>query len=264
MTTSTSEEIFQNFLAAAKAVDDATMHSSRVDKYASMFYFFNPALQGYWSQLESFLSTKITPALTKQLGNLMEQIAWLAVDGLRGITTIESFQSAGPQYDLLATGDGPEWGELSRYVYMRQGGSFVVEAKTEKKPIGDPEFARMCGLLANSLVCHGQVGIFFTLNGASGIPRSATRSTTKPQRTLRDCQLRQVRFRDQTGKPIIVFDQEDVRALSNGENFALMIRQKIRAIDEQPGSDAPSINNLAQCRLPPHLDKLSNFARKRS
>jgi hypothetical protein len=53
-----------------------------------------------------------------KIGQLLEQIAYICFSNLEGISSIKSFQSPGPQYDLLVTGDDLHWKTLCELLYL--------------------------------------------------------------------------------------------------------------------------------------------------
>ncbi len=223
--------------------------------FEKLFYDCDQKLLPIWLELTGLLKNdNLSTRDLARAGELMEQVAFLAFHHLMGVERIDNFQSAGPQFDLVVSGDSEEWMIMSQFLLMPNYGTIIVECKATHGKLDDPTFSRMCALLSNTVLTTGGLGVFFTLNGASGFP-SRRKSGSTRQRMLRDCQLRQVRFMDQHKKPILVFDREDLEELCNGRvPLPSLIRAKIRDIEEASGL-APVPNNLSpqQCDLPPHL-----------
>jgi hypothetical protein len=168
---------------------------------------------------------------------------------------MKSYQSAGPQHDLFIDGVSPEWQALCRYLKMdspvRQG--IVVETKAIGSRLADHEFARLCSVLDHNLI-HAGLGIFFTLNGASGFPRHPE----GPTRVLRDSRMRQVIYYAKTSIPIVVFDDSDLKQLVSSGALPILIRRKVKEVAELTGLPTHPVKEWRHILLPDYLDVLVN------
>ena len=120
----------------------------------TILYTPNKKLNNFLNELKHYIENlqivrkQRNPSSTKfNIGKLMEQIAYLCFKSLKGVTNIASYQSAGPQIDLLVTGD-IHIGYLANLLYMESNcRGILLEAKGTDKKVGDKEFARLCCLL---------------------------------------------------------------------------------------------------------------------
>jgi len=219
---------------------------------ASYYYTADSRLRPLVDKLKQLKQTKrLSLSKRQEAGKLMEQIVYLVFAGLSGVTSIKGFQSSGPQYDLLVSGDDVSWLWLCKLLYLaEQQRGFLIEAKAITNRLPDKEFARLCAIMQTNLSTAG-LGIFFTVHGASGFPEGRVR-----QRAIRDCRLRQVLFHCRYNKAVIVLDIKDIERLcSNGTLVALLVR-KIRDISELTGLDLGAADAPLEVDLPPHLQRL--------
>lgn len=224
-------------------------------KGAVYVYTPDPRLRLVIDRVNKLSSAKVVDKT--KVGRALEQVAYLLFKGIRGADSIESFQSQGPQYDLLVRGDSLHWLVVTKMLYMDSPKSVLVEAKATEKALGDAQFARACALLDHNLFQTAGVGVFLTLHGAGGFPAPGD----PPQRLLRDCRLRQFLFHARKLKPIVVFDEHDLTSLARGGNFVGMLRQKIADVEEGVGlSTSSRCGRPRKVRLPSHL---SSLARRR-
>ncbi len=254
----TQEELVQSVISALEKIDP---NDPAADNLASYLYVADPRISDHLDELSSCLSDLSNNSISKRRkqeirvksGEILEQISYLAFRGLKGATVFKSFQSAGPQYDLIVSGDNKEWMAVCKLFYMSfSRRDILIEAKARNSKVNDQQFARLCSLMDINLKQQSGLGIFFTLAGATGFPEHEGR-----QRSLRDARLRQVLFSAKTNKMIIVFDKEDVFALRENASLTRLIVRKIRDIGENSGLSIPSIN-LEEIDLPRHLEELHN------
>lgn len=174
----------------------------------------------------------------------------LVFKGLKGIQTIKSFQSAGPQYDLLVSGDDLPWSLVCKILYLNLNQrDIVIEAKATKAPVPDKQFARLCSIMELNLQGAG-LGIFFTLNGATGFPKQGD---SKRQRAIRDCKLRQILFHAKTNKMIVVLDKDDISGLTNNGTLIQILTRKIKDLFELSGLPTTPAEQFQEIDLPEHL-----------
>lgn len=241
------------FRFAVEALEKARSGDPAALDLASYYYVADPRLGPLIQELTELVEFKRLRSSTdtRRAGQLMEQIAFLVFSTVIGASSIKSFQSAGPQYDLLVSGDTLPWLMLCSLLFLGEHHrSILVEAKAVAGRLPDREFARLCAIMETNLPAVG-LGVFFTLSGASGFPDGSKR-----QRSIRDSRLRQVLYHAKTGKAVIVFDLADLMALrENGTLVEILIR-KIRDISELSGLPAGATEELIEKDLPAHLTAL--------
>ncbi|RCJ42275.1 hypothetical protein A6770_08690 [Nostoc minutum NIES-26] len=224
------------------------------DKLASYLYNADPRLSEYLEKLKQFTQLK-NPTLSesKKAGELLEQIVCLVFRGLQGATSFKSFQSAGPQYDFIVSGDQLAWLHVCNLLYLKENQrSIVVEAKATQSPLPDKQFARLCSIMELNLSSTVGLGVFFTLNGATGFPQQSD----SRQRAIRDCRLRQVIFHAKTQKIIVVLDKDDIFEFSKNGSLIQILVRKIRDLEELSGLPTPSVEQREEVDLPDHLKQL--------
>jgi hypothetical protein len=197
----------------------------------------------------------VTSEERRQAGELMEQVAFLALGGLRGSDVVKSFRSSGPQIDLLVNGSTAAWRLLCSTIRIdvdKRG--ILVEAKARKTKVDDQDFARMCALLeSTSTTCS--VGVFFTLHGATGF-------SAKERAGLKHARLRQVLYFARCKTPVVVLNLEDLRMLDQPGSLVRLLEQRVREIEEL--AITPSIPAVSvEFELPPHLAALKPLRRPR-
>lgn len=221
---------------------------------ATYLYTADRGLTECLEQLKEFLELE-NPAHSERqtAGYLLEQIALLAFRGLKGFTSIKSFQSAGPQIDLLISGDETHWLYVCKLLYLdiNQRG-IVVEAKATAGPLKDNQFARLCSIMELNLFKSVGLGVFFTIKGVSGFPQRGN----SRQRKISDSRLRQVLFHAKTQKAIVVLDKDDILELNRNGSLILMLERKIRDLSELSGLPTPSYEQCKEIDLPDHLKHL--------
>ena len=224
------------------------------DKLASYCYTADKRLPNTLETFTKHLKIKnLSQSQLKERGNLLEQIVYLVFQGLKGTTSFKSFQSAGAQYDLLVTGDNEQWMTVCKLLYLdlTQRG-IITESKARKDKLKYKDFARLCSIMESNLTGCG-LGIFFTLEGATGFP---TTEQSSRQRAVRDCKLRQVIFHAKTQKYIVVFDKDEILKLGKNGTFVTMLTRKIREIQELSGIPPEPVENFQEIDLPAHLKEL--------
>ncbi|BCL37738.1 hypothetical protein [Nostoc sp. MS1] len=221
-----------------------------LNKLASYLYKADAQLSKYLDELNIYIQLdKPTRKQTQDAGKLLEQIVLLLFKGLKGVQTIKSFQSAGPQYDLLVSGDDLSWDVMCKTLYLdREKRDIVIEAKATNSPLPDKQFARLCSIMEHNLRGAG-LGIFITLNGASGFPK---RDSTR-QRAVSDCRLRQIIFHARTNKIIVVLEKEDLFQLTQNGSLIEILARKIRDLSELSGLPTTPAEQFQEIDLPAHL-----------
>lgn len=201
-----------------------------------------------------FNKNKPTKKQRQDAGYKLEELALATFSSLKGWSSVKSYQSANAQYDLLLSGEGPEWENALSLLPLKlpqHTTSIVVEAKATKRKVNDAQFARLCSLMHTNLDTTSVIGVFFTLKGASGF---STRDGKSP-RNIGNARLRQLMFYAKTGKPIVVFDIHDIRTLSRNGSLLKLISHKIKDIEELTGLPT-HLENWNEVLLPSKLQEL--------
>ncbi|HEY9853372.1 MAG TPA: hypothetical protein V6D28_28120 [Leptolyngbyaceae cyanobacterium] len=182
-------DIIVNLLKALEYINPEDENSEA--SIASYLYVPEPRISEYLKKLKNYIELDSpNHKQRKEAGDLLEQIVALTFCGLKGLTSIKSFRSAGPQYDLLISGDSVAWFPLYRLLYMKENQrDIVVEAKCTEEKVSDQQFARLCSLMEVNLFNTTGLGIFFTLKGATGFPE---RGKETRQQQLSEARLRQI------------------------------------------------------------------------
>lgn len=257
-------EAFQIIVEAKKKCETADW-LELTKPYYSYYYEPNTAvlsgliteIESYYNSLKAGSSTKPHLAESRKAGYLLEKIAVAVFHALNGNTAIKSYQSAGPQYDLLVSGEGLEWETFFSMLpvnFSLSYKSIIIEAKATKDSISDKQFARLCSILNLNLCNTVGLGIFLTLCGASGFPDNPI----KAQRVASDSRLRQLLFYTKTNKIIVVLDIHDIRQLVNKGSLIEILIEKIRDIEELTGFPITREEDVKEVRLPRHLKEVYN------
>ena len=235
------------------AMDSLESGNPALNKLASYLYKSDDKLPDFLDKLKIYTELQNpTRPQTQEAGKLLEQIVFLLFKGLKGGQSIKSFQSAGPQYDLLVSGDDIAWKGVCKTLYLEwDKRNIVVEAKATREPLPHKQFARLCSIMEHHLTNAG-LGIFVTLNGASGFPKRGD----SRQRKVTDCRLTQVVFHAKTNKIIVVLDKEDLLELTKNGSLIEVLTRKIRDLSELSGLPTAPVDNYLEKDLPPHLQKL--------
>ena len=242
------QELVSDILESLKLLD---ADSPAVEPLLSYLYIANPFLSNLLEQLDVFLNKKRPTEKERQdAGYLLEKIALVAFTSLEGYSDVSSFQSAGPQHDLLITGDTTKWITLCKVLHIETAcRSLLLEVKATKNKVDDSQFARLCSIMRENLTETG-LGVFFTLKGATGFPKT---DTDTRQKKISDARLRQVIFYAHTQKSIVVLDKEDIFALNKNGSLPSILVRKIRDIRDLSGLEIPPVNDLKKIDLPRHL-----------
>jgi hypothetical protein len=244
-------EIVDSLVEAIQLFDP---NSPEADDLAPYLYTADSRISKFIEELTELTSQSPLSRNQRQAaGRLMEQIALLAFKGLESATDFKSYQSAGPQHDLLVTGDTMKWIVFCRYLHLDpEHRGILVEAKAVKEKLGDKQFARLCAIIDHNFPAIVGLGVFFTLEGASGFPVRGKR-----QRGIRDCRLRQVLYYARSNKPVVVLDKGDLLGLGANGSLPRIMARKIRDVSELSGlSTLPGEIAVDTTLLPKHLKEL--------
>ncbi len=186
-----------------------------------------------------------------ELGKLVEQLACLCFASLKGRTSLKAIQTAGPQHDLLVSGENVYWLSLLEYLHFKDASArtIVVECKGTEGKAEDHVAQRLASVLANYLDTTGALGVVFSLAGATGEPQPG-----KPrQRSLRDSRLTRTLFFARTKKPIVVIDWQAMTTLAEPGSLPQLLEQGIQDLEAMPGIRIGAGSGFVQVDLPDHL-----------
>ena len=222
-------------------------------------YTPNPQISSYLTQLKTHLQIdRPTREQKQQAGYLLEKIIVLAFQGLPGLSEIKNYQSGSHQYDLLVSGDDDLWNIVCDRLYLKKSQDnqncrgILIEAKAIGASVSSAQFARLCSMMNLNFCDTVGLGVFFTIQGASGFPRRGDRRF----RCIKDARLCQVIFKAKSGKNIVVLDKDDIFELDkNGSLIKILIR-KIKEIEELSGLATTSVDEPIDVDLPSHLKDL--------
>ena len=246
MTGKTRDQMLEELAAGVKLLRDG----GSSDDLDVQFYVPDTRLAGVVAGLTAYLKqTKPTKQEQQQAGNWLEQLAFLSFSGLAGHERIESFNSAGPQIDLLAMGSGSSWIWLcaSLHVDTAKRG-MLVECKARATRVDDQDFGRFCSLMRGQEQSVG-LGIFLTLMGATGFP-----TLGKVEKKVYASRLRQVLYFARYGTPVVVLDWADCQELLKPGGLVRILRAKVENVEKLPCEVGAT--PLAAIPLPKHLRRL--------
>lgn len=230
-------------LAEAMDIIDASIRDPVSKGLKALLYTPDSRLDGYVSRIKSLAKSVRSTKRRQKLGYLLEELCFLAFQGLAGYDTIKSYQSAAPQIDLLINGSDSAWVRLCKTIHISDTSrGMFVEAKAGRGKTGDPELERMCAVLQVHLPNTTALGVLVSLSGITGAGG----------RSLSDAALTQVLFYARTGKPIVVLDVDDLDRLLDPGGLVRLLEEKIRSIEEKvvAGSrDAPPFEVVLPARL---------------
>ncbi len=165
----------------------------------------------------------------QRAGRLLEYILFLAFSNLYGHAGVCALSTPTSQIDLFVEGDGEDWAYLCELVHLSGNKrKFLVEAKAWKKPIGDPQFRRLCSLLSHHFPNTVGLGIFVSLKGASGF---STKKGKAAGIALRHCRLSQALFYAAENTPVIVLTREDLDAMTSAGGLVELLCTKVSEVE---------------------------------
>ena len=148
--------------------------------------------------------------LGEPTGTTLEELAEYLMFSMPGCRTARRQHSHSTDYDLVCAVEGLELdfrSELGRY--------FVCECKDWDKPADFTTMAKFCRVLDST---KARFGILFSKKGISG----DNKNTFAEREQLKVFQDR--------GIVIVVFDQNDIKEVSDGANLIRILRQKYEAV----------------------------------
>ncbi|MEL6183669.1 MAG: hypothetical protein AAFU79_03525 [Myxococcota bacterium] len=241
-------EPLRDYVGALHRIQRIAPDALTEDALAAHMYSPNLAGRHYLAELRALLATpkaKRAKNYSTMVGNALEQVALTACFGLAGYRTLQSFQSAGPQYDLLIDGDTALWEGLISFVHSRQrrGSRILIECKARlDSPVSDSEVSRLADLMSLNITSAG-LGVFFCPAGITG----------RKGRSLSDGSLRQHLVLAKRNTPIIVIDNDDLDNIFQVGGFPTLLRRKIQELEEHFASSP--VGELRKVDLPRHLEE---------
>lgn len=241
------------------ALKDLQRDSPESNELINWLYTPNPLISKYLNELKNFLKIEKPTKLQRQeAGYLLEKILVLTFKGLAGYSEIKNYQSASHQYDLLISGDDAKWDIVCDRLYLKNPKQneiyrgFLVEAKAIGDSVSVAQFARLCSVMTLELCNTVGLGIFFTLEGATGFPKRGESKAI----CIRHARLCQILFYAKTGKRIVVLDKNDILELDqNGALIKILIR-KVKDLEAMSGLPTESITEPIDVDLPDYLKNL--------
>lgn len=247
-----------------KGLDQLRMHSDFGEEWlheylepllVSYHYFVNLYVpdETLKARIDDYIKWCASGANEDQ-GQLMEEISFLAFRCCKDAGNIKSYQSFAPQYDLVVSGtlkDGFGWRLLMDYLRLSKWDTVIVEAKNTDKKVNVEQFTRLCWIIDHMFSDLAGLGVFFSRTGATGFPTAGSR-----QRSLKASRAAQIIFHARTGKYVIIIDHDDILKLSEPGALPLLIKAKMRDVEEVTGLPVDyQDDNWRQIDLPEHLNR---------
>jgi hypothetical protein len=205
---------------------------------------------------------KLTKGERQQLGYQLEEMVMLAFQNITGASTLKSYQSAAAQHDYLIDGDDTAWQWFRKAIFIHgtdEGSGLLVEAKATVKAVGDREFQRLGNIITHYFPRTVGMGIFVTINGASGFPKRGG----PRKKGLHSARLTQTVLYHSRKKPIVVLDWEDLKALTTAGSLVRILASKVREIEQLSGRANEMPDEPQQVDLPERLRALLRLNARR-
>lgn len=134
---------FIKSLKMCSQIRERSLSEKSVEPLLSYLYTPDKRLINFISELDNKIKIANLPPKERPqnfhnlIGQFLEKIAYLCFKGLLGVSSIKSFQSAGPQYDFLVTGNNEHWKTLCSLLYLDfNKRDILVEVKATKNKQG--------------------------------------------------------------------------------------------------------------------------------
>ena len=155
----------------------------------------------------------------------------------------------------MISGDTLQWKLITEILYLNfTQRDIVIEVKATTDSLSDSQFARLCSIMSLNLTNAG-LGIFFTLNGASGFPKSGEAR----QQKIGNARLRQVIFHASTKKAIVVLDKNDILTLNQNGSLIALLMTKISDLNQLSGLPTAPVEELEDVDLPESPSQLKQI-----
>ncbi|ANV83714.1 hypothetical protein AWQ21_04555 [Picosynechococcus sp. PCC 7003] len=241
-----SQQLIQNAIDAYQLLDQSLKACSeqgidRLEVFDRHFYEPHEILTELLLEFKNFLESQYSSPEEKQnAGYLLEKIAILSFGSLKGYNNLKAYQSMSAQYDLLISGNSPEWESLFSILRIDDlPKGILLEAKATNGKINDSQFSRLCSLIDHNFSKSVGLGIFFSINSLSGLPEEREQRLRKAS----DGYLKQIIFYCKTKIPIIVLDKEDILQLDKPGSLIKILDRKIRELEEMTGTKIEPIQS---------------------
>jgi hypothetical protein len=247
--------------ATLKAIEE--LAGVQLETILPLLYQPDSRLPALLREVDALLKTKkrakrgksgLAPLEAQALGYTLEKIAVLAFQGLVGIESAKSYQSAAAQHDLLVTGSDTLWLQVCKTIRIDESQrGILVEAKATKNRLGDHEFERLGNIVAHHFRATVALGVFFAIEGATGFPKAGK---SEREISVRACRLTQLVLYHGVKKPVIVLDWADIKSLTEAGSLVRILERRIREIEEQTGLRGSSPIAPVEVDMPKHLKDL--------
>ncbi|RYG66101.1 hypothetical protein EON64_10515 [archaeon] len=225
----------------------------------NLLYSPDRRLKANVGKMAKFLLLKKPTQKQKQAaGYLLETICFLTFEAIKGGDwPPKSYQSTGPQIDLLATGNSSVWRIFCSRAGINPGGpagtGILVESKAIGKPVGDAIVQRVFAMANLQFKDTVRLGVVLSLKGISGEPNAS-----QTMRVLRDARLTQVLAFALHSVPIVSISWADIQRLHKPGELVRMIRAKILEFQQLGGfpTSLPKSAEAQVCPLPAHMAAL--------
>ncbi len=249
-----SVEEIRAHLEALRAVPTGSPEESVLTQF---FYTPDPRLPAKLAELTDLLDNipkekdpKAKQALRGAAGYKMEEIAFLAMNGLTNAGRPQSWRNPGFQVDLLVSSANELFEEALRRIMASHGGPFgvLVECKATEGKVDEPTMSRFCSIMSDNLEAVVGLGVFFTLHGITG--------GDSPGK-LSDANMRRVFHAAKHGRPIVVLERDDVYRLTTPGSLVEILRKHVEEAHTIVNSGYSKVDGYeAEPSLPDHLAAL--------
>jgi hypothetical protein len=222
-----------------------------VNEFGPQMYIPSPKLKPALEELKEYSEIEEpSKDQKKRAGDLMEIVASLIFSGINYPKLIKkSYRGSMAQIDLFVFSADTAWIVLCKYLKIDYESGILIEGKATKDKVDHEKFSRFCHILESQFKST-KLGIFFTLNGATGFPIKGR----KRQNQIGQARLCQVMFHASSGRYVVVFDLKDILQLNSNGSFMRLLRWKIDDIQQQSGLPTPDVDEIVkEIDLPPHL-----------
>lgn len=239
-----ADEVNRLILLAAEHIKEG---SSALPPLLEFLYQPDERLETHLQELRAY-AAKRRPSASESAaaGKLMEAIAVLAFQGIKGWSSLHSWRSPAFQIDLYIDGASWDWRVATATVLRLTLPGVVVECKATAGKVDEATFSRLCCILQQNFKNVAGLGVFFTLNGATGFDGRGK---------LSDARLRQAIHVARTDVPVVVFTLDDILRLDAPGSLLKLLDAKIRDARVHIGP-SPAVGDYVEVDLPGHLSHL--------
>lgn len=185
-------------------------------------------------------------------GKLLESITALAFAGLRGVSRMEQVKTKAAEYDLVVSGSriDPSWDAVCRALkFKKNRDTILVEVKAIRPTVSDAQFLRFCALIDAHFKSDVGLGVFVTLNGASGFPGTPKHIPSG----LRDAYMHHALYYARRRVPVVVLRYEHVMQLGSAGALLNVLVEEIYETKLLAGRKGEAPSNCPVVPTQPHL-----------